>query len=171
MEQTVIAKLRYAHVPPRKMRLQADVIRGLSLVEAEAQLMLSPRRPGGVLLKLLQSAKANAKYKKMDPSMLFVKEIRVDQGPKQKRGMPRARGSMAVIEKKTSHITIVLGVSATLRKVPYLIHEHPKKKKIEKKSKKDSSEKKKPASEKKEEKMKQPSEPGAFKKVFRRKSI
>ncbi len=132
MEQNAIAKLRYAHVPPRKMRLQADVLRGLSLAEAEAQLMLSPRRPSMVLLKLLQSAKANAKYKKLEPATLFVKEIRVDQGPKQKRGMPRARGSMALIEKKMSHITIVLGVASKAKRTSYLIHEHPKKKKIEK---------------------------------------
>lgn len=170
MEQNVVAKLRYAHVPPRKMRLQADVIRGMSLAEAEAELMFSSRRPASALLKLLRSAKANAKYQKLEPAALYVKEIRVDQGPKQKRGMPRARGSMSLIEKKTSHVTIVLGVAAEPRRVRFLIHEHPKKKKLEKKTKQSAFDKKKP-SEKKEDRVKQPSEPGVFKKVFRRKSI
>lgn len=176
MEHTIIAKLRYAHVPPRKMRLVADVIRGLSVSEAEAQLMLSPRRPAGLLRKLLRSAEANATFKKLETGGLYVKEIRVDQGPKQKRGTPRARGSMSLIEKRTSHVTIVLGEGAR-RPVPYLIHTHKKTKpgKPEKQPKRKkevaaaATEKKQP--KEKEAQKPRAGEPGGFKKVFRRKSI
>lgn len=175
MEQTAIAKLRHAHVPPRKMRLQADVIRGLSVAEAEAQLMLSPRRPAALLQKLLRSAEANATFRKMETGKLYVKEIRVDQGPKQKRATPRAQGSMNIIEKRTSHVTIVLGLSDKVRVVPFLIHRHPKKTKTgrgAKPQKKETaaSEKKLPK-EKEGQKSVRASEPGVFKKMFRRKSI
>ncbi len=110
MTQYAKAQLRYLHVSPRKTRAVADVIRGLSVTEAEAQLMLMPRRAATPLLKLLRSAAANAKQTmKKDADALFVKEIRVDQGPKSTRWMPRARGAMSPIERKTSHISVTLG--------------------------------------------------------------
>ena len=55
------AQLNFLRIPPRKVRLLADVIRGLPVQEAEAKLILSPRRPKDALLKLLRSAVANAK--------------------------------------------------------------------------------------------------------------
>lgn len=129
MSQTSTAKLRHLRIAPRKTRFVADVIRGMSLNEAEAQLLLSPRRPSVVLLKLLRSAAANAKlHLKVGSDVLFIKEIRVDEGPKLKRWMPRARGAAAQIQKKTSHITITLGVSTTAKKAKYTFRETPKKK-------------------------------------------
>lgn len=81
-------------------------------MEAEAQLLLYPQRAAMPLLKLLRSAAANAKtLMKKETDALFIKEIRVDQGPKSARWMPRARGAMSPIERKTSHVTIVLGVA------------------------------------------------------------
>jgi large subunit ribosomal protein L22 len=168
-ESYSIATLRYLKIAPRKVRIVADMIRGLSLKEAQAQLMLSPRRPSGDLLKLIHSARANAVFKKIDPDTLYIKEIRVDQGPKQKRWMPRARGSSAIIERKTSHVSVVLGVAEKVKRVAYIISEKPKKKVSEKKEKKTSGKKKK------EEIVsgsgKKTSEPTGFRKVFRRKSI
>lgn len=167
-ESTATAIVRYLKIAPRKVRFVADMIRGLSLKEAQAQLMLSPRRPSADVLKLIHSARANAVFKKMDPEMLYVKEIRVDQGPKQKRWMARARGSSAFIERKTSHVILVLGVKPGVKKVTYTIPEKPKKKVSEKKGKKGTTKKKE---EGVSEGGKRASEPTGFRKVFRRKSI
>ena len=70
--------------------------------------MLHPRRPSVALLKLLRSARANAKEKKMNLEALYVQSIMVDEGPMLKRMLPRARGSASPIQKKMSHIKIVL---------------------------------------------------------------
>lgn len=106
------AQLKYLRIAPRKARSVADVIRGLSVNEAEAQLYLCNRRSAEPILKLLRSAVANAKeVLKAAPSKLVIHEIRVDQGPRQKRWTPRARGSASLIEKKQCHVTIVLTVA------------------------------------------------------------
>lgn len=94
---------------PRKVRLMATVIKGLSVNDAQAQLSTNPKRASEPVLKLLQSAIANAvNNAKMDASKLIVKEIRVDGGPMLKRWLPRAQGRATPIQKKSSHITIVL---------------------------------------------------------------
>jgi len=168
-ESNAIAILRHLKIAPRKVRFVADMVRGLPLKEAQAQLILSPRRPSDELLKLINSARANAVFKKIDPEMLYIKEIRVDQGPKEKRWRARARGSSAFIEKKTSHIIVVLGVKENIKKTKYIIHEKPKKKVSEKKGKKDAQKKKK--EDLVSEGGKKSSEPTGFRKVFQRKSI
>ena len=86
------AQLRYLRIAPRKVRSVADLIRGLPVQDAEAQLMVQRRRPAKPLLKLLRSAVANAKNNKQNADHLFISEIRVDQGPMLKRMLPRARG-------------------------------------------------------------------------------
>lgn len=176
-ENIITAELRYLRQAPRKVRLQADVIRGMSVTDAQAQLMLSPRRAGDPILKLLKSAIANAKYAKLDPRTLFVKEIMVNQGPKQKRWTPRARGSWSPIIKWTSHVILVLGVSDIPSRSDLVIYEKPKKKIKDEKKKarenKDSgkSEKKETGKEKQKSGKKYGNEPGALKRVFRRKAI
>lgn len=96
---------------PRKVRLIANVIKGLSVNEAEAQLMVNPKKAGGPLLKLLRSAIANSKRKELKPENLVVKDIKVDQGPVSKRHMPRAQGRATLILKRSSHITLILAES------------------------------------------------------------
>src|ERR1700734_3396770 len=113
--QQQTAKLSYLRIAPRKTRSVADLIRGLSVNEAEAQLMVQRRRPAKALLKLLRSAVANAKNNKLNADHLFIKEIRVDGGPMLKRYLPRARGSASPIQKKMSHVTMVLGVNPKLK--------------------------------------------------------
>lgn len=131
------AKLRYLHIAPRKTRAVADVIRGLSVPEAEAQLLLMPRRAATPLLKLIRSASANARTTmKLEPEALFIKEIRVDQGPKSTRWMPRARGAMSPIERKTSHVSVLLGMLTEPKKSRFVIRGPVKKKDEEKKKKK-----------------------------------
>lgn len=89
---------------PRKVRLVADSIRGLSIKQAEQQLHSSSKRAAQPLLKLLKSAIVNAGEQKN----LRVAEIRVDQGPTLKRWRARAFGRAAEIKKRTSHISIKL---------------------------------------------------------------
>ncbi|MFA6407479.1 MAG: 50S ribosomal protein L22 [Candidatus Paceibacterota bacterium] len=122
MENAIVAKLNYLRLSQRKVRLSANIIKGLSVNEAEGQLILSPRRSRDYLLRLLRSAVANAKNNnKMDVEKLYVKDVRVDKGPSQKRFVPRARGSMSQIEKKTCHVTLELGVRDEAKKSRFTI--------------------------------------------------
>jgi len=95
---------------PRKVRLIADHIRGKKVATATMLLEALPKRAALPVRKLLLSAIANAKNTHgISPAGLYVKEIRVDEGPTMKRHMPRAFGRSAPINKRTSHISIVLG--------------------------------------------------------------
>jgi large subunit ribosomal protein L22 len=109
------AQLRYLRIAPRKTRSVADLIRGLSVNDAEAQLLVQRRRPAKALLKLLRSAVANAKNNKLNVDHLFVAEIHVDGGPMLRRSLPRARGSASPIQKKMSHVTITLRLNEKLK--------------------------------------------------------
>lgn len=111
-----VAKLSFLRMAPRKVRSVGDLIKGLPVNEAEAQLLVQTRRPSKTLLKLLRSAVANAKNsKQVEVQHLFVQSVRVDGGPMLKRMLPRARGSASPIQKKMSHVTLVLGVNDTLK--------------------------------------------------------
>ncbi|MDP2705826.1 MAG: 50S ribosomal protein L22 [bacterium] len=175
MQQEVKAQVKYLRIAPRKTRLLADVIRGLGVNEAEARLILAPQRSAGPLLKLLRSAMANAKNNfKIEPEKLFVKAISVDQGPKLKRYMPRARGSVSKIEKKTSHVNLTLGVNEQKRNWRFKIETPVKAKKAEHKHVHDEKEKKtKSAGEDilKKNPSTRGSSGGVFKKMFSRKSV
>lgn len=106
----VKAKLNYMRRSARKVRLVADLIRGKTLLEARENLKFTPKNSALVLEKLLKSAEANAKNNLgLKPENLFVKEIKVDEGPTLKRFMPRAFGRAYPLRKRTSHITLVLG--------------------------------------------------------------
>jgi large subunit ribosomal protein L22 len=114
MEQQ-IAKLNYLRIAPRKVRSVGDLVKGLSVNDAEAQLMVQSRRPAKALLKLLRSAVSNAKTnKRWNPDHLFVVSFRVDGGPMLKRMLPRARGSASPIQKKMSNVTLTLGLNENL---------------------------------------------------------
>ena len=106
---SISAKLKYLHIAPRKVRLVADLIRGKKIDEAQAILNFTTKKSAKPLLKLLKSALANAKHNFQETeSNFYISKILVDEGPKFKRFMPRARGSASSIQKKTSHITILL---------------------------------------------------------------
>ncbi|HVM77058.1 MAG TPA: 50S ribosomal protein L22 [Candidatus Paceibacterota bacterium] len=110
------ATLRYLRIAPRKARSVGDLVKGLSVNDAEAQLLIQRRRPAKAILKLLRSAVANAKTnQKLDAEKLFVRNVQVEGGPMLKRILPRARGSASPIEKKMSHVTITLGVNENLK--------------------------------------------------------
>src|SRR6478752_3793404 len=106
----VTAKVSFIRITPRKVGLLADEVRGRGINEALTYLRFSPRkRTAGVLHTLLKSAVANADQKgTVDVDKLFVKTILVGQGPTLKRFRPRAKGSAFRINKKTSHVSVVL---------------------------------------------------------------
>lgn len=105
----ISAQIKYLRISPRKVRLVADLIRYKTVGEAEAILKFTAKKASRPLLKLLESSIANAKNNfKKDVSTLFISSIKVDGGPILKRTMPRSRGTAFAIQKKTSHITIVL---------------------------------------------------------------
>lgn len=169
MNQTITAKLKYLKIAPRKTRFVADLVRGLSVENAEVQLLTNRRRAAAHLLKLLRSAVANAKKATLAPEKLFVKEIRVDQGPRLKRFMPRAFGRATKIEKKMSHVTLILGEMEKPRPPKFVIAEKPKKEKKEKKPKVEKT--KEEFKEKKAVPEKPKAQPGFFRKIFRRKAV
>ncbi len=104
------AKLKHLRVAPRKVRLVVDEVRGLPIGQAIDLLTFARKASCVDILKLLKSAVANADRKGgVDVDNLFVKTIYVDQGQTLRRSLARARGSASRINKKTSHITVVLG--------------------------------------------------------------
>lgn len=105
----VKAHLRYLRIAPRKVRLVADLIRKKSVLEAEKILKVTKKRAALPLLKLLNSAVANAVHNfKLKKENLYIDKLLVNEGPRLKRVFPRARGRADIIQKKTSHISIVL---------------------------------------------------------------
>ena len=105
----VMAKLNNLRVSPRKVRLVADLIRGLGVKDARIQLSFLVKRSSLPILKLLNSAAANAKHNlKLNPDEMYVSGITVDGGPVLKRTMPRAMGRAYVIRKRTSHVKLTL---------------------------------------------------------------
>lgn len=105
----VSATLRNLQISPRKVRLVADQIRGASVRNAQQTLSFNSKNAARPLLKLLNSAVANADHNfKLDTSSLKVKAIMVGEGPTLKRFRPRAFGRATMLRKRMSHIKIVL---------------------------------------------------------------
>ena len=93
---------------PRKVRLVAQLIKGKNTAEAIAELDFLAKRAGLPIKKLLLSAVANAKSMGIETGNLFIKELRVDKGITMKRMMPAAMGTGHRINKRTSHLNLVL---------------------------------------------------------------
>ena len=103
------ATLRYVRISPRKVGIVCDLIRGKSVAQANAILALTPKAASEPMLKLLRSAIANAENNHgMDPEKLYVAETYATPGPIIKRFMPRAQGRAYRINKRTSHVTVVV---------------------------------------------------------------
>ena len=105
----IVSSHKHLRISARKVRLVADLVRGKSLDEAKAILKFAVKRATLPMAKLLDQAEANAKKNfQADPSSLYISKVTVDDGPKLRRWRPRARGSAFPIQKKTSHIILVL---------------------------------------------------------------
>ena len=106
----VIAHLRNLRISPRKVRLVADVIRGMNIHDARIQLEFLNKKSSQPVLTLMNSAIANAKHNfSLSDNHLYISKIFVNEGTTLKRWIPRAMGRASAIHKRTSHITIVLG--------------------------------------------------------------
>ncbi len=103
------AKLSYARIPEQKACYVLDAIRGKDVQTALGILTYSPRYASSVIKKLLESAIANAENNNgMNAENLYIEECYANRGPILKRIRPRAQGRAYRIQKRTSHITIVL---------------------------------------------------------------
>lgn len=102
------AKVTHVRIAPRKVKIVLDLIRNQPAEKAMAILKYTPKAACEVVEKLLKSAIANAENKDMDTTKLVVAECYVNQGPTLKRIRPIAKGRAYRINKKTSHITLVL---------------------------------------------------------------
>ena len=107
MEARAVSK--YLRVSAQKTRLVADMVRGKKVDEALILLRFTPKKSGRLITKVLRSAMANAENTKaFDLEKLYIKTIKIDQGPRLKRFRPRAMGRATKIIKPSSHITVVL---------------------------------------------------------------
>ena len=107
------ATAKFVRIAPRKARLVADEVRGKSVPEAVSILQFTNKRAAGIVGDVIKSAAANAEHNDdADVDALFVRDVRVDEGPTIKRYRARAMGRATMIRKRTSHISVVLGVPA-----------------------------------------------------------
>jgi large subunit ribosomal protein L22 len=111
------AQVKFIRMSPRKTRLVVDLIRGLDIEGAVHQLRFMPKAAAGPVLKLLNSATANAVNNlKLQRDNLYIKTVTVDGGPVLKRWQPRAFGRATPIRKRSAHITIVLAEKVVSKK-------------------------------------------------------
>lgn len=113
MQAKAVAKT--VRIAPRKVRLVLDLIRGKEVGEAMSILQLTNKRASPVVDKLIKSAVANAEHNyDMDVDHLIVSEAYADEGPTLKRFRPRAQGRATKINKRTSHVTIIVAEPASI---------------------------------------------------------
>jgi large subunit ribosomal protein L22 len=116
------ASARYTRITPMKARRVVDMVRGLPVADAQALLQFAPQAASETVLKVLNSAIANAETTEgLDAGDLVISVAQVDEGPTMKRWRPRAQGRATRINKRTSHITLVVqpadaAVKATAKK-------------------------------------------------------
>lgn len=104
------AVLKNYRQAPRKVRLLADLVRGKKIKDALNALQFVDKRASEPFAKVVRSAEANAKQAGVDTSSLIIKSVAVNKGTVMKRYTPRARGSASTINKRSSHITVELGL-------------------------------------------------------------
>lgn len=111
-KSVAIAKLNNCPTSPRKMRLVADMVRGMEVQKALFLLKHSPKEASGRLEKLLLSALNNWEQKnegaRMEEAGLYVKEVKVDSGRMLKRIQPAPQGRAHRIRKRSNHVTIIV---------------------------------------------------------------
>jgi large subunit ribosomal protein L22 len=108
-----VARLRNVPTSPRKMRIVADMIRGMNVESAMGVLQHTSKEAAGRLYKLLRSAIANWEVKnegeRVEDNQLYIKEISVDSGRMLKRIQPAPQGRAHRIRKRSNHVTLILG--------------------------------------------------------------
>ena len=105
----VTANIKYLKISAQKLRLGADLVRGKRAVEAQEILVNMPQKSARMIAEGIKSAVANAENNfSLSGSSLVISEIKVDQGPKLKRGMPRAKGAYGRIEHPMAHLKVTV---------------------------------------------------------------
>ena len=105
----VLARSRYIRRAPRKARLVADLVRGMRVVDALAQLEFSPKHAAVDVAKAIKSAAANAEHNhQLERDQLWLKQVLVDEGPTLKRIRPVSRGMAHQYFHRTCHITAIV---------------------------------------------------------------
>ena len=108
-EPGAFASARFVRVTPMKARRVVDMVRGMGVDDALALLQFAPQAASETVYKVLESAVANAETtESLDRGTLVVTKATVDEGPTMKRWRPRAQGRASRINKRTSHITLVV---------------------------------------------------------------
>jgi large subunit ribosomal protein L22 len=103
------ASARFVRITPMKARRVVDMVRGLPVEDALALLQFAPQAAAETVYKILESAVANAESTEdLDAGQLIISKALVDEGPTMKRWRPRAQGRATRINKRTSHITLVV---------------------------------------------------------------
>jgi len=111
--KTAEAKLKFLKTSPRKVRLVVDLVRGKKVDKAIEILKVLNKGAAKPVLKLIESAKANAKHNhQIKEETLKIAKITVDDGPTMKRWMPKAHGRATTIRKRSSHVAVVLSGEA-----------------------------------------------------------
>lgn len=103
------AKAKFIHMSPRKVRLVADIVRGKKAGEALDQLKFVNKLAAKPITKLIHSGMASAKHNfEIEENNLYIKEIKIDEGPTMHRWMPKAFGRATPLRKRSSHINLIL---------------------------------------------------------------
>ncbi len=123
-----VARLRNVPTSPRKMRIVADLIRGMNVENAMSVLQHTSKEAAGRLYKLLRSAIANWEVKnegeRVEDNQLYIKEISVDSGRMLKRIQPAPQGRAHRIRKRSNHVTLILGNRVQKQEVEEVITEN-----------------------------------------------
>ena len=126
-----IARLRNVPTSPRKMRIVADLVRGMDVEQALGLLQHTQKEAAGRLYKLLRSAIANWEVKnegeRVEENQLYIKEISVDGGRVLKRIQPAPQGRAHRIRKRSNHVTLILGNRLQKQEVEEVITENTEK--------------------------------------------
>ncbi|MFA5446844.1 MAG: 50S ribosomal protein L22 [Sphaerochaeta sp.] len=112
------ATAKYLMISPTKVRPVANLVRNKSYEDAVAILEAMPQKGSRLILKVLESAAANAMNlnKRIDEENLVITELQVNEGPRLKRVWPRSHGRRDILLKRMSHITVVVDEKASVRK-------------------------------------------------------
>ncbi len=105
----IMAAAKFIRVSPRKIRLIMDQVRGRKVEEALNILSFAPHKGARILIKLINTAVSNAEQNSdIDVDSLYIKRLYADEGPTMKRWRPRAQGRATRINKRASHMTIIV---------------------------------------------------------------
>jgi len=123
-----VARLRNVPTSPRKMRIVADLVRGMNVEQAMSVLQHTSKEAAGRLFKLVRSAIANWEAKnegeRVEDNQLYIKNISVDSGRMMKRIQPAPQGRAHRIRKRSNHVTLILGNRVPIQEVEEVITEN-----------------------------------------------